>query len=96
MNCNERLVAAAKEFCEHEIGLRAQRAKARHCEFRSEGDASIGDYGTPSCTQDVTEEPCESCKAFWAAMEPFRYSLRKRRLAKERMVRAYSRMGACE
>jgi len=81
-----RLIAAARDFCKEETAIRAARRDLRPCTEASTGEPEIGDFGVGLCEG---EPRCANCQAKEDGKALYRGSLRKRYLAKQRMLRAY-------
>lgn len=89
------LAAAASDFCREELLIRAAKSSLLRCTNRDDGDHTIGDWGIAPCDADTpVDDMCDACKKRFAGLPAYRGSLRRRNLAKARMLRAFRRLEA--
>lgn len=90
MTPQDRLLSAALAFCHEDAALSRARKASQKCELASRPEPEIGHSGDLPCWQipDEVDEICGPCKARMA--NDYKGSLRKRQLAKRRMLRAFA------
>jgi len=83
----ERFLAAAIEFCDCERAFTVWRKTSRKCLEVTAPEYEVGDIGTPPCYLRPEDEQCEACRTFAANRELWQSAVRRKRLAKSRMLR---------
>lgn len=93
----ERLVSAAVAFYDQETIIRTLRSNLRRCSEYAPPDLQCGDQGDPPCDlRPAYPSRCENCEARAASRPAYQEALRKRRLAKHRLLRWASKVTAPE